>query len=257
MKVDFFVAGVQKAGTTALDAMLRRHPQIQMARVKEPHVFDDEDIQWDAPSYDKLHGCYDWSAPGVLRGEATPIYTYWPEALRRIRWYNRNAKLIVGLRHPAYRAFSHWKMEVSRGAETLSFAEAIREGRARVTAAVNKVHRVYSYVERGYYAQQVGRLLLFDPSQVHYFRTDTLWRYPDRTLSGIYDFLGVEPFNLSQHEYIVAIESRDLGAPSEEDLRYLLDLFSADIGATSMLTRLDLRDWGSLDYREPMRPAGR
>ncbi|MCA0448534.1 MAG: sulfotransferase, partial [Proteobacteria bacterium] len=40
-RVDFFIAGVQKGGTTALDHYLRDHPAIQMASVKEVHAFDD------------------------------------------------------------------------------------------------------------------------------------------------------------------------------------------------------------------------
>src|SRR6185503_6418815 len=116
-RVDFFVAGVQKGGTTALDAMLRRHPAIQMARlngkdVKEVHFFDDESIDWSAPDYGKLHRHYDWSESRV-RGEATPIYLYWPNALKRLLAYNPNVKLIILLRHPIHRAFSQWQMETT------------------------------------------------------------------------------------------------------------------------------------------------
>src|SRR5579872_578348 len=36
---DFFVIGHPKCGTTALYAMLKRHPQIYMSDVKEPQFF--------------------------------------------------------------------------------------------------------------------------------------------------------------------------------------------------------------------------
>ena len=39
-RIDFIIAGVQKAGTTSLDAYLRQHPDICMAKKKEPHFFD-------------------------------------------------------------------------------------------------------------------------------------------------------------------------------------------------------------------------
>ena len=42
-RVDFVIGGVQKGGTTALDRILRRHPDIAMARDKEPHMFDDDE----------------------------------------------------------------------------------------------------------------------------------------------------------------------------------------------------------------------
>ncbi|MBC6439136.1 MAG: hypothetical protein GDA49_01700 [Rhodospirillales bacterium] len=36
-KVDFLIAGAQKDGTSALDAVMRRHADVGMFRVKEPH----------------------------------------------------------------------------------------------------------------------------------------------------------------------------------------------------------------------------
>lgn len=57
--VDFFIAGVQKGGTTALDAMLRAHPALQMAARKEVHFFDKDGLdrtacrhicQWKPPA---------------------------------------------------------------------------------------------------------------------------------------------------------------------------------------------------------------
>ena len=48
-KLAFVIAGAQKSGTTTLDAIFRRHPQIQMASVKETHFFDDEERNWKSP----------------------------------------------------------------------------------------------------------------------------------------------------------------------------------------------------------------
>ncbi|MGP3699493.1 hypothetical protein [Rhodobacter sp. NSM] len=62
--------------------------------------------------------------------------------------------LILPLRDPVERAHSHWRMEVARGNESLSFSEAIREGRARVA----RNGRVFTYVERGFYGAQLERL---------------------------------------------------------------------------------------------------
>lgn len=42
MKVDFLIVGAQKSGTSALDRYLREHGDIEMARRREVHFFDDE-----------------------------------------------------------------------------------------------------------------------------------------------------------------------------------------------------------------------
>jgi hypothetical protein len=38
-KLDFVVAGAQKAGTTAINHYLKQHPQISMGKIKELHLF--------------------------------------------------------------------------------------------------------------------------------------------------------------------------------------------------------------------------
>jgi hypothetical protein len=249
-KVDFLIAGVQKGGTTALDRMLRQHPRIQMARRKEVHFFDKEDFDWADPPYDFYHRHYDWSSRDRIRGDATPIYTYWPNCIDRIRRYRADMKLIVLFRHPAFRAFSHWRMETTRSAETLSFSDAIREGRARVNAA----HRVYSYVERGFYAQQAAQLLAaFPRDNLLFVKTDDLWHDTQDVLDQIAAFLDIAPIAEVQRAYTVPLQSADFGEMPPDDRAYLDALFRDDILRLSALTGLDVSNWLLKDYHDPMK----
>jgi hypothetical protein len=250
-QIDFIVAGVQKAGTTALDRMLRCHPQIQMASVKETHFFDNEAIHWAGPSYSTYHSHFDWSATPRVRGEATPIYSYWPGSIERIRAYSPNIKLIIILRHPVYRAFSHWRMERSRGWENLAFSDAIRSGRSRFQGA----HRVYSYVERGFYARQIERVLsLFSRKDLLFLKTEEIWNHTEDRLHKITSFLGVDGFEAVQREYVVPLASRESEDLREEDRTYLAALFRNDIELSQELTGLDLEPWKHPGYRDPMTP---
>jgi hypothetical protein len=261
-RVDFFIAGVQKAGTTALAAYLARHSQIQMSRAKEVHHFDDEDnVDWSMPDHARLHRQFDWALDGVIRGEATPIYTYWPPALSRLKTYNPRARIIVGLRHPVRRAYSHWKMETARNSERLPFTEAISPpGRERVRASHGSVHRTFSYIERGFYSHQIARLLdLFPRGQVFFYRSDHLWSNPWRVLRSVEGFLTVDPeiSREARSEYIVPLDTR-----SAADLpRWLCmaygEQFRDDIVATASLTGLALDDWLDPEYQEPMGTTGR
>ncbi|MCR5877530.1 sulfotransferase domain-containing protein [Phenylobacterium sp. J367] len=114
-RVDFIIAGVQKGGTTALFDYLSDEPRIALPRVKEVHFFDDEGQDWAQPDYGAYHAHWDAPPDGRPRGEATPIYVYWPNSLERIAAYNPAMKLIVLLRDPVQRAWSHWRMEYARG----------------------------------------------------------------------------------------------------------------------------------------------
>ena len=252
--MQFFIAGVQKGGTSALYRYLRDHPAIQMPAKKELHFFDNEAISWAAPDYEQLHRHFDWNCPQpVLRGEATPITLFWPHALERLRDYNSGARIIISLRHPSFRAFSQWGMQRTRGIEELSFEEAIGvRGRARVNQPTDSTaSRVFSYVERGFYADQISRLLnLFPRQQIHFFRSDRLWSDPKTTLNAIQDFLGVERL-LKLGNYVHRRTSKSDSMPVAA--RASLDAcFRENIEITAALTGQDLSDWLTPAYEEPM-----
>ena len=194
-RVGFLVAGAQKAGTTALFDYLAEIPALELPAVKEAHFFDDEEkVDWAAPDYAPYHALF--HDPDRLWGEATPIYCYWPNALERVRAYNPDIKLILLFRDPIERAWSHWKMEYARGKETEPFGWCIREGRARMAEAhpYPGFHRVYSYVERGFYGRQLARALaLFPREQLLLLGSDALRQDPTDTIRAVCDFLRIEP----------------------------------------------------------------
>lgn len=253
-KVNLFIIGAQKAGTTALHAYLAGHPDIFMSERKELHFFDDDSRDWSNPDFFDLEKHFLCKKVAIY-GEATPIYLYWPNCLERIKAYNPDARLIVLVRHPAYRAFSHWKMETVRGDETMTFSDAIGEkGRQRVARAPAGFHRVYSYLERGFYALQIMRLLaLFPYGQVHFATSDDLWLHPHQTLALIEKFLGVRHLlQPAQTRYTLASTdiSVDLGRPM---LRHLNALYASDIREAAMMSGLNLSGWLSSQYVEPQK----
>lgn len=193
-RIDFIVIGAQKAGTTALFDHLSDDPAIGLPDVKEVHFFDDDSRDWDRPDYADYHARFDWSRPAV-RGEATPIYVYWPGSLERIKAYNPAIRLILMLRDPVERAWSHWRMEHSRGAEGAPFDWCIREGRQRLFRHEPwGHHREFSYVERGFYGAQVERLFgLFPRDQVLILQADDLRTEPQAVMNRVNAFLDAPP----------------------------------------------------------------
>lgn len=227
--VDFIIAGAQKGGTTALYDYLVEDPAICMARIKETHFFDDEARDWDRPDYGDYHALFD-APEGRPCGEATPIYIYWPQSLERIFTYNPAMRLIVLLRDPVERAWSHWRMEHFRGVEPLSFAEAIRGGRRRLLEGQPWGYdRVHSYVERGFYADQLERLFaIFPREQALILRSAVLQDEPAETLERVRAFIGApeRPPALPRRVHVGATEEGlDL---DPEDAAFLRALYAAD-----------------------------
>src|SRR5437763_5608284 len=87
-RVVFIVAGVQKAGTTAIHDFLAQHPQISLLRDQALHFFDKEENFSGEPDYRLLHGNFDAGWRWRVAGEVTADYLYYPHALERIAAYN-------------------------------------------------------------------------------------------------------------------------------------------------------------------------
>ncbi|HXA39815.1 MAG TPA: sulfotransferase domain-containing protein [Phenylobacterium sp.] len=239
-RVAFIVAGVQKGGTTALFDYLGEAPSLALSREKEVHFFDDEAIDWARPDYGAYHAAFPPS-DGRLRGEATPIYLYWPQSLERIAAYNPAMKLIVMLRDPVERAWSHWKMEYARGAETQPFAWCVREGRQRLFAAEPwGVHREFSYVERGFYGEQVERLFgLFPREQALVLKAEDLRADPGPVLARVRGFLGLPPGAAPAPRDVHVGREMDYGSQlTAEDVAHLRAVYARDAARLADLTGL-------------------
>lgn len=246
--VGIFVAGVQKGGTTTLHTYLAEHPALLAPRKKETHFFDRESVDWTCPDYEsQFHRVfYPERAAGLLAYDATPITIFWPPSIRRILDYNPAAKFIFLFRDPIQRAFSHWRMEVGRGAESLPFRAAIREGRRRLEGLpdVHPDRRVYSYVERGMYAEQLDRALGLVPrQQMLFLASQHLESRPAETLASVAEFLSIPPFpDTSARRVFVGQPDADQKL-EQEDVHYLRSLFREDTCRFASLTRIDVSDW--------------
>ncbi|HEX3367744.1 sulfotransferase family protein [Phenylobacterium sp.] len=237
-RVAFIVAGVQKGGTTALFDYLAEAPGLAMSDEKELHFFDNDVMDWAAPDVAAYHAHFP-PFDGRLRGEATPIYLYWPQSLERIAAYNPAMKLVVMLRDPVARAWSHWKMEFARGAETQPFAWCIRQGRQRLFAAEPwGVHREFSYVERGFYGEQMARLYgLFPRDQVLVLRAEDLRADPGPVLERLRAFLGLAPSAAPAPREVHVGREMDYGAQlTDDDVAHLRAVYARDAARLADLT---------------------
>ena len=236
--VNFLIIGVQKGGTTALHDYLADEPAVAVSALKEVHFFDDENQDWAKPDTAAYHAHFD---PADRRpwGEATPIYAYWPGCLERIAAYNPDMKLILILRDPVERAWSHWKMEYARGAETNPFAWCIRQGRQRLFESQPwGFHREFSYVERGFYGEQVERLLsLFPREQLLILRSDDLRHDPAATLDRVRSFLGVKGETAADRREVHVGREMDYGSDlTPEDVEHLRQVYARDQERLNALT---------------------
>jgi hypothetical protein len=241
--VHFLICGTQKGGTTALHEYLKGHPDICMSAAKELHFFDNEEIfQKGPPDYSEYHAAFSHRKPHQRIGESTPIYMYWDPAPKRIKEYNPQLKLIVLLRNPIERAYAHWNMERARGADKLSFWDAIQNEPQRIQKRLTPEHRVYSYVDRGFYLSQLERLWAHFPrSRVLVLKHEDLRDHPQTTLRAVTEFLGVSPFKEIHEKKANATPYLSPLTPVER--KYLHGIFEEEIHKLERVLKWDCSQW--------------
>lgn len=130
---NFIILGAQKAGTTALVKYLWQHPFIEVpTRYKEPHFFDRWYEHTNAPQqnlkvYRETFHDRDCRKEQCIAGESTPYYLFDWDIPRRAHKICPWVKLVVILRDPVARAYSHYTMLDAVKGLNVTFEEFIEE----------------------------------------------------------------------------------------------------------------------------------
>lgn len=178
----FFILGAAKCGTSSLFYYLDQHPEIYIADKKEPFFFEKE--------FDKGYEYYwktyfsNWKGEKLV-GDARHRNLYLPYIPVRIAKIFPNTKLIVIVRNPIDRAYSHYNHRKVRRIEKGSFEDAIAKDLKRIEKYdfINSKDKIAEYsknlkpdgsslhstiIDSGYYAEQIERYLkYFKRNQLH------------------------------------------------------------------------------------------
>ena len=208
---DFLIVGAERAGTTSLHYYLSQHPDIYMSLLKELNFFS----YFEKPSYIKesvikrhkkfgsniklIDNLNDYTvffkdaSEKQVIGEASVTYLYfYEESIANIKEiygrYAKDVKIIIILRNPSKRAFSHWSMRIQQGDENLDFIAAIK--------AINKRSKEspfigHDYIGFGNYCKQV-KAYIGDFQHIKIVLFEDLVSKTYETLKCIFEFLGVK-----------------------------------------------------------------
>jgi Sulfotransferase family len=224
---DFFIAGHQKCGTTALYEMLRSHPAIFMPQLKEPAFFatdhrsDRARRASSAPTrrprtLDAYLALFAPADPGQRIGEASGQYLRSRTAASGIAALRPDARIIVILREPAsfLRSF-HLQMVSSRVETETDFEKALaleperRAGKRIPRSCQHREHLLYSDHVR--YVEQLRRFdQLFPPEQMLVLIYDDFRSDNVTTVRRVLRFLDVDdtrPVEVVQTKPVNAVRS--------------------------------------------------
>jgi hypothetical protein len=202
-KPNLFIVGAPKSGTSTLWSMLKEHKDIFFSTnpVKEINYF----------SYDELvHNSYykDYKVKSeqdylkvFKRGQSVKYlvdgsvsYFAYPSIPKKLYDFNSEAKIIIIVRDPILRAFSHYNMDKRMGYATEPFSEYL----------INKDNKydkyIHQYIENSMYDKHINNYLeYFDESKVFVMRLEKL----DSDFDRLCDFLEIDNSNSSSHSQII------------------------------------------------------
>lgn len=205
---DYVIIGAQKSGTTSLFFYLRDHPHVAYTPVKEVNFFTrnfEKGPRWyrqHFPTAAYLH--YNRLVLGrrLIVGEASPGYLAYPHAARRLAAMLPYAKLIVMMRNPVERAYSHYQHIVRQGFEPLSFEAALAEEESRIGPELERMHLDeyhhptrylrYAYRANGIYADQLRPWLdAFPREQLLLLQSEAFFADTPAAFDQVTRFLGL------------------------------------------------------------------
>lgn len=197
---DFVIVGAAKAGTTSLYEYCRQHPGIFVVPRKEPRffAFEGKEVDPNDPVHSKnvtdlvsYLSLFDDALPGQITGEASPVYLIDEETPSRIAGHKPDAKIVVILRNPVERAYSHFLYAQLGGLEPMSasFEDVLHEP----TVNVGQWVRRRRYLETGFYFQHLSRYIaVFGRDRIHISFFEDLVRDPVKLAQDVFRFLGVD-----------------------------------------------------------------
>jgi len=230
---DYLIIGAHRAGSTSLWAYLSEHPCVgvnfpRLQGVKGVRYFDENYYRGDRwyrshfPTVGyrdylrRRHGC------GALAGDASSYYLFHPAAAQRAAAVVPDAKLIVLLRDPVTRAYSHWQRERRDGKEPLErFDQAVAAEPERLAGEADRIlhderyysyaHENFSYMTQGHYLEALRRWLEHYPRErVHIELSERFSRDPQAGYERVLRFLGLPPLKLRDPRPRNTIESESL-----------------------------------------------
>jgi len=208
-KVNLFIVGLPKTGSSALYYFLREHPQIFMCPLKEPRYFATDFHRsndqfsnnkgiFKIRTEDQYHDLFKDRTNEVVVGDTSIQYLYSKEAAENIKNYNPDAKIIIMLREPVSFLYSFHQMSVRTFREDKDFVTALllederkKGNHIPKNAAFPESHY---YTDRIKYTEQVKRFTdQFPKEQIKIIIHDDFKESNHKIFKEILSFLGVDP----------------------------------------------------------------
>ena len=206
---DFFVIGPGRTGTTSLFYYLDQHPSLSRSAYDELGFFDVNfhlGLSWYRSLFPSFLTKFRIKSRTnfFMTYDVTPSYVRRPWNANRIKKLFPKSKLIIVLRNPVDKSYSHYHLSTKSG-ETRAFEEVIEKDMNEIKKWNNikkddeyfakKVEN--SILARGFYVEQLPIWFkLFSKDQILVISSEDLALNTKNTMNDIFEFLNLPKFNI-------------------------------------------------------------
>jgi len=191
---NFFIVGATKSGTSSLYSYLNEISEIFMSPIKEPNYFSVITIRQNSglkPIRDKKKylALFKKVKNEKILGEASPTYLGDPEAANLIHQVSPSAKILISLRDPVDRIFSHYLMLRRLGKIKSPLYSEIQVELNEEEDKKN--HKLFHY--QGLYYENVKRFMdIFGSNNVKIIIFEDFIKNEKATIENILEFLNIK-----------------------------------------------------------------
>jgi len=204
LQPNLFIVGAPKAGTTYLFEKLKNHPDIYFPKIKELNYFSANHLEnnsyyddYKVKDEGKYLTFYKNAKDEKYLIDGSVSYFAFPDIAAKIFLFNPKAKIIVTLRDPIKRAFSHYLMDKRMGHASLPFGEYLNE-------AHHPKHYAQYIGNSMYYRNLKEYVDVFGRENVLIIKNDDL----DKGLLHVCNFLGLVFDSKYENELKVVNENK-------------------------------------------------
>jgi len=190
---NFFIVGAPRAGTSSLWEYLKAHDEIFMSTLKEPNFFHNvllkNKIPYPITDKKKYLNLFKDVKNEKAIGEASTTYLHDLDSAQLIHAEVPKAKIIIILRNPIDRSFSHYLFHVKLGIQQMPFDKVIRKDASGIN---EKFSTPPNIMRVGFYSEFVQRYLdFFYTKNVKTIIFEEFINNPKKTVKELLQFLGV------------------------------------------------------------------
>lgn len=236
----FVIMGSPRTGLSSIYHALTQHPSLQVICSGDDGYFADETHFANGnPPVHLYNQQFKQFSDDIIRGEISSGYLMHPFAISRLQRYNPDIKLIIILRNPAMRTYSHWHKAVQSGLEERSFVQVVKDARESYVSSDHTMP--LNYTGSSLYSSHISHVQqYFDTHQILFLLSDELKEDTDVALYRMCQFIGV-------HYMEMDTTAQNIGSyPSSikpQEYNDLCAIHREDVNKVEKLTGLNCQEW--------------